>query len=98
MSATSFVDIVSKLNTATGAKLTVANYIDWLEGGKTFNKFDKAVRQFLGKDLYAAGYATARTEIVLWVKLGVKMPASAETCLARAIIKNPAKYLSGFAG
>ena len=50
---------------ATGIKLTQADYEDWLDGGYNYDKFDAAVRAFLGPDLYDAGERTARLDGVL---------------------------------
>jgi len=56
-----------------GAKgLTVENFIDWLEGGRTFDRFDRVSKTFLGPALHNELDMTPQYLPVFFKKLGIK--------------------------
>jgi len=57
--------VTEKLNEKISNKITVANYEDWLEGGATYDKFDNAVKEFLGEELYDVADDLARLDATL---------------------------------
>ena len=42
-------EVCRRVTKKTGVKVLITNYIHWLEGGATYNKFDKAVKKLFTK-------------------------------------------------
>jgi len=90
------IDALNRTGIINKNPLVLQNYAGWLDGERGYEKMDVVVRKYLGRNLYAAASACARTDLVLRVKLGTTTGDSAEVRLAKAIIADPKKYKKGF--
>lgn len=64
-------EVAQKLNEKSGSNVTGQDYVDWLEGGPKYDKFDKAVKKFLGEETHTYYDGIARLDAKLLWELGL---------------------------